>query len=74
MGAGREVIRVSSFKFEIDPHLHDKVMQMAKQSLQAQKYEVTCPYCDATREVRPGKSTCPLCGKEIDLELNISEQ
>lgn len=65
---------MSSFKFEVDPHLHDKVMQMAKQSLQTQKYEVTCPHCNATVEVHPGKSACPSCGKEIDLELNISEQ
>lgn len=52
--------------------LERAVKEKSVQALHARKYDVDCPHCNGKVKVAPGKSNCPLCSKEIDLELNIT--
>lgn len=46
--------------------------QQATNALHQRKYDVTCPHCGAKINVPTGKSFCPICKNEIDLNLNIN--
>ncbi|CEN29170.1 hypothetical protein [Pseudolactococcus piscium] len=34
-------------------------------------YDIKCPHCEQDISVKSGKSLCPKCNKEINLNLNI---
>lgn len=47
------------------------VKDEAVSTVMKEKYEVTCPHCQANIKVPVGKSSCPNCRNPIDLKLNI---
>ena len=51
--------------------LEKEIMGKTKQTIMGRKYDVTCPHCHSKVNVLPGKSRCPRCGNEIDLQLDI---
>lgn len=51
--------------------LEKEIKDSAIKEAMSRKYEVTCPTCGANVEVPAGKSRCPACGEEIDLQLDI---
>ncbi len=51
--------------------LEKAVKQTAIREAMSRRYDVTCPTCGASVKVPTGKSLCPKCRKEIDLQLDI---
>ena len=51
--------------------LEQKVKQTAIKEAMSRMYDVTCPTCGASVKVPTGKSACPKCGEEIDLQLDV---
>lgn len=51
--------------------LEQKVKQTAIKEAMGRMYDVTCPTCGAYVKVPTGKSVCPKCREEIDLQLNF---
>lgn len=56
-------------RFERD--LKKSVMDSARQAVQKETYNVTCPHCNRTVKVHAGNNRCSYCGNTIDLTLNI---
>lgn len=60
-------------KFKIDKNkLNKAIQEQATSSLNQRTYDVVCPHCGAKINVPTGKSFCPVCRNEIDLNLNIN--
>lgn len=51
--------------------LGKRVKDAAIEEAMGRMYDVTCPSCGASVKVPTGKSACPKCGEEIDLQLDI---
>lgn len=51
--------------------LERRVKDAAIEEAMGRMYDVTCPTCGASVMVPTGKSRCPACGEEIDLQLDI---
>ncbi len=51
--------------------IEKQIKDDAKHQLKLQKYDITCPHCQAPVSVYAGKSNCPFCKEEIDLKLDI---
>ncbi len=51
--------------------LQSTVMDKARQHVLTRNYDISCPHCKASVSVPVGKSVCPLCRKEINLNLDI---
>lgn len=51
--------------------LEKEIIGKTKQTIMNQTYDVTCPHCQSRISVPPGKSCCPRCGQEVDLNLDI---
>lgn len=51
--------------------LTDAVQDKTVDILNNRTYDITCPHCNQQISVMPGKSQCPLCHQDIDLNLNI---
>lgn len=56
-------------QFEKD--LEQRIKNAAIEEAMRRMYDVTCPTCGASVKVPTGKSLCPKCNEEIDLQLNI---
>lgn len=56
-------------KFQKD--LEKTIMKKATSALMKKQYNVSCPHCQSEVKVPVGKSSCPVCHKPIDLELDI---
>lgn len=52
--------------------LTNQVESIAVNSLYQRSYNITCPHCSAQISIPPGKSFCPVCRNEINLDLNIN--
>ena len=52
---------------KIDTTEIDKAIEEAM----GRMYDVTCPSCGSSVKVPTGKSACPKCGEEIDLQLDV---
>ena len=48
-----------------------KTNNAAIEEVMNRMYDVTCPTCRASVRVPIGKSFCPKCGEEIDLQLDV---
>ncbi len=60
-------------KFKIDERkLMREVQKQATSKLSSQTYEVECPHCRSKIQVPVGKSLCPICRNEINLNLDIT--
>lgn len=58
--------------FKLDKKALDKVIRNTVESYAYdQTYEVACPHCGKTIQIPPGLSTCPMCGEQIDLNLDF---
>lgn len=51
--------------------LEQRIKNAAIKKAMSRMYDVTCPSCGASVKVPTGKSCCPKCGEEIDLQLDI---
>ena len=51
--------------------LEQRVKEAAIEEAMSRLYDVTCPTCGTSVKVPTGKSKCPKCGEEIDLQLDI---
>lgn len=51
--------------------LEQRIKAAAIEEAMGRMYDVTCPTCGASVKVPTGKSACPKCGEEIDLQLDI---
>lgn len=51
--------------------LENQISASVENHLYSQTYDVTCPHCNRKISVPVGKSRCPFCGNDIDLNLNI---
>lgn len=51
--------------------LENSLVDAAKGKLMSRRYDVECPRCQSKIPVPIGKSVCPYCKHEIDLNLNI---
>lgn len=51
--------------------LEQRIKNAAIKEAMSRMYDVTCPSCGASVKVPTGKSCCPKCGEEIDLQLDI---
>lgn len=47
-------------------------MRMAKESVLRNGVEYECPSCGTVMQVRNGLNTCPNCGGQIDVVLDLS--
>lgn len=71
MPKGYDLSKKSDMR-KFEQNFQKTVKSEAAKSLKNQKFDVTCPHCQASVKVPAGKSKCPKCGKEIDLELDIT--
>lgn len=53
-------------------HLHNAVVEEATAAVNAMNFDINCPDCDAAISVPVGRSSCPNCNQEIDLNLDIN--
>ena len=37
----------------------------------SESYEINCPHCNEEISIKPGRTLCPKCGGEIELNLDI---
>lgn len=51
--------------------LEQRIKDAAIEEMMSRMYDVTCPTCGTSVKVPVGKSLCPKCGEEIDLQLDI---
>lgn len=51
--------------------LEQRIKDAAIEEAMGRMYDVTCPTCGASVKVPTGKSVCPKCGEEIDLQLDV---
>lgn len=59
-------------KIKINQSALDKVVREAAMAkVREINYDIECPHCHATINVSAGKSVCPLCGGEIDLQFKF---
>lgn len=58
-------------KFDLKK-LEKAIQQKAADALNDRAYSISCPHCHANVSVKPGIGLCPVCGKEIDLKLNVT--
>lgn len=56
-------------RFERD--LKKSVMNMAREKVAREGIEVDCPHCHAKINVQSGPNVCPVCGGQINVELDI---
>lgn len=52
--------------------LEKEIYSNVEQQIYARSYDVECPHCHTSVSVPAGKSYCPFCQNEIDLQLNVS--
>lgn len=52
-------------------NLERLVKEKAITALEGKIFNIECPHCKTIVQVPSGKSICPHCHKEINLELNI---
>lgn len=45
--------------------------KIAVNEMHQRKYDLSCPKCKAAISLPPGLGRCPLCGNEIDPQLDI---
>lgn len=50
----------------------NQARNISKNQLSAKSFDVQCPYCSNRISAPPGKSTCPVCGKTITLNLEFN--
>ena len=60
----------SNISFDKDK-LANSIKKQAMESVSKQTCDIDCPHCRRAISVPAGQSTCPLCGKEINLTLNF---
>lgn len=51
--------------------LERRIKDAAIEEAMSRMYDVTCPTCGASVKSPAGKSVCPKCGEEIDLQLDV---
>lgn len=51
--------------------LENSIKEQAKEAISKRTFDVNCPHCNREISIPAGKSTCPLCGKEVNLNLNF---
>lgn len=56
-------------KFSKD--LEKAIIGEAQNTLYGRSYNISCPHCHRQITVPAGKSVCPLCRNDIDLQLSI---
>lgn len=56
---------------QFNKDLEKRIKSAAIEEAMGRTYDVTCPTCGASVKVPTGKSLCPQCRKEIDLQLDI---
>lgn len=61
-------IKVKDVKINLN---QDKVRETIVNKMNGKTFDVTCPFCNNTVNIPAGKSSCPNCGNELDLTLNI---
>lgn len=66
----------SGIKFNFDSsnfekNLKKEMNKAVKNEANSRQYDVTCPQCSKTTSVPVGKSLCPNCSQEIDLDLKF---
>ena len=70
MGKSYDLSKSSDMN-RLSKDLKSSAMQQVNQALMSRKYEINCPFCNGKISVPPGRSACPLCLREINLELDI---
>lgn len=51
--------------------LKQEIYSLAEEEVLSCEYEVECPDCHSEISIKPGKSLCPVCQSEIELNLDI---
>ncbi|MEG1437403.1 MAG: hypothetical protein RR343_02790 [Oscillospiraceae bacterium] len=65
-------ISSSSDMRRLKKDLEKSIMDQATSAILKQQYNVECPHCHSQVKVSAGISTCPMCGDQIDLQVNIT--
>lgn len=47
------------------------VMDKARNDISSRNFSVACPHCNAQVSIPAGKSPCPICGEDINLNLDF---
>ncbi|MCL2841798.1 MAG: hypothetical protein FWE05_13650 [Defluviitaleaceae bacterium] len=55
----------------LEKDLKNQAFNIARSKAASRNYTVDCPHCSKSVSITAGKSPCPFCRKEINLELNI---
>ncbi len=64
---------MSKTKFEFDEKaLKNTIMEAARKKAVEMSFDIECPHCHANVNVPAGISTCPACGNQIDLQVNVN--
>lgn len=49
--------------------IQESIKEQAEEIIANKAFDVTCPHCKNKISVKPGKSLCPVCQKEIRLTI-----
>lgn len=52
--------------------LKNTIMEAARKKATEMSFDIECPHCHANVNVTAGISTCPACGNQIDLQVNVN--
>lgn len=56
---------------DFEKAVREQAIATAKQEALKRSYDVECPHCHSKLSVPVGKSLCPKCSKEINLDLDF---
>lgn len=59
------------FVRDLEKDVRNTAQEAVKKEAYNRKYDISCPHCQESISVPPGKSICPNCKKEITLTLDI---
>lgn len=52
--------------------LEQKAMNIARDKVSTMNFDHKCPHCGSSIQVHSGLNFCPVCQKQINVDLNIN--
>lgn len=62
----------SSDMRRLNRDLKKSVQDMARDAVVSMEFDVECPHCNSTVSMHSGLNICPICQKEVDVNLDIN--